>query len=129
MRRFLVSAAFKKRTAIFCLLPARGCGRIALLCGHDEIGRHARFRRCHLSEGFCKWMNLQEDMPMGKLRKQNSNLPAFPRITPDKTETFAGKWTARVTKIFNQPDGSIIKATRKINKDGSITDKIEHRHK
>ena len=45
---------------------------------------------------------------MGKLRKQNSNLPAFPRITPDKTETFAGKWTARVTKIFNQPDGSII---------------------
>ena len=64
-----------------------------------------------------------------KLRKQNSNLPAFPRITPDKTETFAGKWTARVTKIFNQPDGSIIKATRKINKDGSITDKIEHRHK
>ena len=46
-----------------------------------------------------------------------------------KTETFAGKWTARVTKIFNQPDGSIIKATRKINKDGSITDKIEHRHK
>ena len=83
----------------------------------------------HLSVGFCKWMNLQEDMPMGKLRKQNSNLPAFPRITPDKTETFAGKWTARVTKIFNQPDGSIIKATRKINKDGSITDKIEHRHK
>ena len=51
---------------------------------------------------------------MGKLRKQNSNLPAFPRITPEKTETFAGKWTARVTKIFNQPDGSIIKATRKI---------------
>ena len=74
-------------------------------------------------------MNLQEDMPIGKLRKQNSNLPAFPRIKPDKTETFAGKWTARVTKIFNQPDGSIIKATRKINKDGSITDKIEHRHK
>ena len=66
---------------------------------------------------------------MGKLRKQNSNLPAFPRITPDKAETFAGKWTARVTKIFNQPDGSIIKATRKINKDGSITDKIEHTHK
>ena len=59
----------------------------------------------------------------------NSAIPAFPRITPDKTETFAGKWTARVTKIFNHPDGSIIKATRKINKDGSITDKIEHRHK
>ena len=36
---------------------------------------------------------------MGKLRKQNSNLLAFPRITPDKAETFAGKWTARVTNI------------------------------
>ena len=53
MRRFLVSAAFKKRTAIFCLLPARGCGRIALLCGHDEIGRHARFRfSCFTALGF-----------------------------------------------------------------------------
>ena len=66
---------------------------------------------------------------MGKLTKRNNNLPAFSGMSPDKTETFAGKWTARVTKIFNQSDGSIIKATRKINKDGSITDKIEHRHK
>ena len=40
-----------------------------------------------------------------------------------------GKYTARVTKIFNQPDGSTVKATRRINKDGSITDKIEHRHR
>ena len=64
-------------------------------------------------------MNLQEDMPMGKLRKQNSNLPAFPRITPDKTETFAGKWTARVTKIFNQPDGSILKRPEKSTKMGA----------
>ncbi len=66
---------------------------------------------------------------MGKLRRQNNNLPAFSGMTADKTETFAGKWTARVTTITNQPDGSIVKATRKINKDGSITDKIEHRHK
>ena len=66
---------------------------------------------------------------MGKLRRQNNNLPTFSGMTPDKTETFAGKWTARVTTITNQPDGSIVKATRKINKDGSITDKIEHRHK
>ena len=66
---------------------------------------------------------------MGKLRKQNGNLSVFAEAMPDKVETFAGKWTARVTKIFNQPDGSVIKATRRINKDGSITDKIEHRHK
>ena len=66
---------------------------------------------------------------MGKLAKKNNNLPALPKLSPDKTETYAGKWTARVTQIFNQPDGSIVKKTRKINKDGSITDKIEHRHK
>ena len=66
---------------------------------------------------------------MGNLTKKNNNLPVFPNTNPDRTETFAGKWTARVSKIFNQPDGSTIKFTRKINKDGSITDKIEHRHK
>lgn len=66
---------------------------------------------------------------MGNLTKKNNNLPVSPNTTPDKTETFAGKWTARVSKIFNQPDGSTVKLTRKINKDGSITDKIEHRHK
>ena len=66
---------------------------------------------------------------MGKLTKKNNNLPALPKMNPDKTETFAGKWTARVTQTFSQPDGSTIKKTRKINKDGSITDKIEHRHK
>lgn len=47
---------------------------------------------------------------------------------PDKVETFAGKETARVTKIYNQSDGSVVKVTRKINKDGSISDKIEYRH-
>lgn len=66
---------------------------------------------------------------MGKLTKQNRNLPTLPTNNPDKTETWAGKHTARVTQIYNQPDGSTIKATKRINKDGSITDKIEHRHK
>ena len=66
---------------------------------------------------------------MGKLIKQNSNLPTITSKNPDKIETWAGKQTARVTKIFDQPDGSTIKTTRKINKDGSITDKIERRHK
>ena len=66
---------------------------------------------------------------MGKSIKQNSNLPTITSKNPDKTETWAGKQTARVTKTFKQPDGSEIKATRKINKDGSISDKIEHRHK
>ena len=46
----------------------------------------------------------------------------------DIVETYGGKQTARVTKIFKQSDGSTVKATKKINKDGSITDKIEHRH-
>ena len=66
---------------------------------------------------------------MGKLIKKDSGLPSIFKATPNKTETFAGKYTARVTKVFNHPDGSVVKATRKINKDGSITDKIEHRHK
>ncbi|MDE6780864.1 MAG: hypothetical protein K2J40_05325 [Ruminococcus sp.] len=65
---------------------------------------------------------------MGKIIKQNNNLPD-PSKNPDKTETWSGKYTARVTKTFNQPDGSTVRATRKINKDGSITDKVEHRHK
>ena len=66
---------------------------------------------------------------MGKLIKKDRSLPAFPTRKPDKTQTWAGKHTARVTKIFEQPDGSIIKATKRINKDGTITDKLEHRHK
>ncbi len=66
---------------------------------------------------------------MGKLAKRKDVLPDLITNTPDKTETWAGKYTARVTKIFKQADGSVFKATRKINKNGSITDKIEHRHK
>ena len=66
---------------------------------------------------------------MRKLIKQNGKLSTITSKNPDRTETWAGKQTARVTKIFDQPDGSTIKTTRKINKDGSITDKIEHRHK
>ena len=67
---------------------------------------------------------------MGKIsKKQENNWLSNLFQNPDKTETFAGKHTARVTKIFNQPDGSTVKTTRKINKDGTITDKIERRHK
>lgn len=63
---------------------------------------------------------------MGKSKKNNS-LSISPANKPDKVVTYAGKETARVTKIYNKDDG-VYKATRKINKDGSITDKIEHRH-
>lgn len=52
----------------------------------------------------------------------------IPTKKPDKVETYAGKQTARVTKLFKQSNGSIIKATKKINKDGSISDKLEHRY-
>lgn len=38
---------------------------------------------------------------MGNLTKKNNNLPVFPNTNPNRTETFAGKWTARVSKIFN----------------------------
>lgn len=65
---------------------------------------------------------------MGSLIKKNSSLPSLPERQPDKTETYGGKQTARVTKIYKNDDGSEYRATRKINKDGSITDKLEHRH-
>jgi hypothetical protein len=68
------------------------------------------------------------DDVMSKLIKKSDSLPNIPNRQPDKTETHAGKYTARVTKIFNDDDGSQYRATRKINKDGSITDKLEHRH-
>lgn len=61
--------------------------------------------------------------------KKNTHLSVISTTKPDKVETYGGKHTARVTKTYNQIDGSIIKATRKINKDGSISDKIEHKHK
>ena len=63
---------------------------------------------------------------MGELAKLTD---VISKRNSDKTETYAGKHTARVTQIFNQEDGSTIKATRKINQDGSITDKIERRYK
>jgi hypothetical protein len=66
---------------------------------------------------------------MGKEIIKVGDLSVIPSSKPDKIDTYAGKQTARVTKTFNQPDGSEIRATKKINKDGSITDKIEHRHK
>ena len=65
---------------------------------------------------------------MGKVAKKGNFSLDIPTTKPNKVETYAGKHTARVTKSFDQPDGSVIKATRKINKDGSISDKIEHRH-
>lgn len=60
--------------------------------------------------------------------KKNSLMQVVPTNKPDKIETYGGKVTARVTKIYEQSDGSTIKATRKINKDGSISDKIEYKH-
>ncbi len=66
---------------------------------------------------------------MGAIIKRNNSFPISPEREPDKTETYAGKHTARVTHIFDNDDGSQDRATRKINKDGSITDKIEHRHR
>lgn len=64
-------------------------------------------------------------------KKNTLSIPALNEIstsTPDKVETYGGKETARVSKSYDQPDGSTIKVTRKINKDNSITDKIEHKH-
>lgn len=69
---------------------------------------------------------------MAKKAKNNElSVPGLKEITtgtPDKVETYGGKNTARVTKFYDQPDGSTVKMTRKINKDNSISDKIEHRH-
>lgn len=66
---------------------------------------------------------------MGKLIKRDNNtLPSVPNREPDRTETYAGKHTARVTKVYEEEDGSEWRATRKINKDGSISDKLERRH-
>lgn len=63
-----------------------------------------------------------------ELIKKDNSVSNLPQRKPDKTETYAGKHTARVTRIYNNDDGTEYKATRKINKDGSITDKVEHRH-
>lgn len=68
------------------------------------------------------------DLLMGEMIPMNNIIPGDVKQKPDKIETYAGKQTARVTKIFKKEDGSQYKFTRKINKDGSITDKIEHKH-
>lgn len=65
---------------------------------------------------------------MNELSDNNNFLPRLNGRQPDKIKTYAGKNTARVTNIYNNADGSQYRATRKINKDGSITDKLEHRH-
>lgn len=67
--------------------------------------------------------------PGKELAKKLKSLPSIATATSYKRETFAGKQTARVTDSYVQPDGSTVILTRKINKDGSISDKIEHRHK
>lgn len=59
-------------------------------------------------------------------KKENNILSLIPNSMPSKVETYGGKQTARVTKIYKQEDGSTIKATRKINKDGTITDKLKY---
>lgn len=66
-------------------------------------------------------------MIMKPLAKQNSIFPAVNSNTPDKIDTYAGKYTARRTDTYNQADGSVIKTTQKINKDGSISQKVEKR--
>lgn len=70
---------------------------------------------------------------MANTKKDNAlSIPGLKAITsgnPNKVETYGGKNTARVTKSYDQPDGSTVKMTRKINKDDSISDKIEYRHK
>lgn len=66
---------------------------------------------------------------MGLLEKRKNKIPAISTVKPDKVETFAGKTTARVTQHFMQPDGSELKITRRINKDLSTSDIIEHRHR
>lgn len=65
---------------------------------------------------------------MFDLIKKNNALPNISGRQPDRTVTYGGKCTARVTKEFDNDDGSQYRVTRKINKDGSITDKIEYRH-
>ena len=66
---------------------------------------------------------------MGKLvKRDNYSISDLQDRQPDQIETYAGKYTARVSKTYNNPDGTAYKATRKINKDGSISDKLEYRH-
>lgn len=65
---------------------------------------------------------------MSDIIKKDDALSSIRNRKPDKTETYAGKHTARVTKTYKNEDGSEFRATRKINKDGSISDKLEHRH-
>ena len=65
---------------------------------------------------------------MGKLAK-GGGLPDVPKRKPDKIEIYAGKHTARKTETYKQPDGSEVKATVKINKDNSVSKKIEYRQK
>ena len=66
---------------------------------------------------------------MGKLTKMNNNLPAIPSKKPDKQKHGQENTLLVLQKHSINQTGLLFRATRKINKDGSITDKIEHRHK
>lgn len=61
------------------------------------------------------------------MKKLSTLMPATSDAAPDKVTTWSGKHTARVSKSYSQPDGSVVIATQRINKDGSISRKIEHR--
>ena len=65
---------------------------------------------------------------MKSLMPKNSFLQLISNRNPDRTITHAGKHTARVTKVYKLAINSIVKVTRRVNKDGSISDIIEHRH-
>ena len=45
----------------------------------------------------------------------------------DSIATYAGKFTARVTKAFKDSDGTLWKFSLRINKDGSVSRIIEQR--
>ena len=82
-----------------------------------------------IEEMTMKLFKLERKFAMNELAKTNNDISILNLGAPDKVETWAGKYTARITKIFEQPDDSVIKLTRKINKDGSLTDKMERRYK
>lgn len=65
---------------------------------------------------------------MNNLVLTNSGLPNTPERKPDRIETYSGKKSVRLTKVFKNEDGSETRLTRKINQDFSITDKVEYRH-
>ena len=64
---------------------------------------------------------------MGDIVKKNNTMPIVPTTKPDKVETY-GESKQRVLPRFLNSQTVLQSKQQKINKDGSITDKIEHRH-